>query len=77
MYIKCKIIGCDREQKYSTLQLCKMHYNRYHRLQQTELPTRNLKQSRPCNVVGCKRLVGIKGAKGMCSYHYKLSRKNH
>lgn len=75
MYIKCKVVGCEREQKYTTLQLCKMHYNRYRRLYQTELPARQLKQKQMCKVAKCKRLVGIKGAKGMCSYHYKLNRK--
>lgn len=73
---RCSISGCERPLKYRLLRLCQLHYNRHKRLSQTELPPKSrFKKNQKC--LKCDNLVGLKGAKGMCSYHHKLSLKSN
>ena len=65
----CIVNECLRPLKYKKLRLCQLHYNRYKRLGQTELPKRKLKSKQKCSL--CEEIVGQKGARGMCSYHHK------
>lgn len=65
----CRVKNCKREAPYKTLKLCPLHYNRYHRLGHTDLKPKQ--KDKKCKYIGCSKLVGYKGAKGFCYYHYQ------
>lgn len=66
----CKVENCERPIRIKSRQLCKMHYQRWARTgDPLGRPTRD-KES-PCSVVGCERLIGNKGCRGMCQRHYR------
>lgn len=69
----CRVSQCA-ESAYQKGLCCK-HYLRLRRYGSFELPVRKPRPDIKCTISGCETLIGRKGAKGMCSYHYNKLRE--
>ena len=70
----CSVEGCEREVKVKSKGWCMLHYKRWHRHGDPRMIQRPQKAPSPtCSVNGCSKPYL---AKGLCTNHYALNRRN-